>query len=310
MLKNALVWFWSLCCLLIIGCGNDTTFTWDEGRTGGELVSIVDDSLAILRNSRGWEECTAVFMGSDDCEVGGDHTGLFLVNYRKKEAPLWGDTLNEKLSLIPGLVGDSTSLFFNKKDQYGFWKVGGSPVISKKWTWSTECSNYQDKYARPWKDGNVLLKLTDQESCPYAVLDTSTGEVQKLEFTGEFAWLEGCDDITYRNGSVICLKAIYADSLYGVHLYRDGELHDSLIWKNASWSVYTKDVIEIQGNMFTIKHPTRMLDHEPNPLNGIIVHSFDPLGTVEPPVRIEYNTFIDSTGSSVYYASEDLFVVK
>ena len=59
-------------------------------------------------------------------------------------------------------------------------------------------------HARPWLNGNVLLKGV--YPCPYAVLDTATGVVSKLEFTGEYAWLDGCDDITYIDGDVVCLR--------------------------------------------------------------------------------------------------------
>ncbi|MCK9183665.1 MAG: hypothetical protein M0P13_12420 [Fibrobacteraceae bacterium] len=105
--------------LSVWGCGDDTTFTWG-GRYGGELVSFVNDSLAVLQNSRGWERCTEVFMGSDDCEVGGDHPGLFLVNYRKKEAPLWGDTVNGALNILSGTLGDSTVFSMMRREDSVF----------------------------------------------------------------------------------------------------------------------------------------------------------------------------------------------
>jgi hypothetical protein len=295
-LKNALVWFWSLCCLLIIGCGNDTTFTWG-GRYGGQLVAFVDDSLAILQNSRGWEECTEVFMGSDDCEAGGDHTGLFLVNYRKKEAPLWGDTIDDKISLVLGFYVNSLSLFSNAKNEYGFWKIGEKPRVVRKWKCDASCLCNQGKYARPWLDGNILLKMTDQENCPYAVLDTSTGEVQKLEFTGGYAWLEGCDDITYRNGSVICLKRD-SENLCEMDFLKNGVIADSLDDENCLgysplfYGTYILFQVREKGDRVV------KLDGD-----GFIYDEF-------PELWIKYNTFIDSTGSSVYYASEDLFVVK
>ena len=300
--------FWSLCSLLIIGCGNDTTtFTWDEERTGGELVSIVDDSLAILRNSRGWEECRAVFMGSDDCEVGGDHTGLFLVNYRKKEAPLWGDTIDGKISLVLGFYVDSLSLFSNAKNEYGFWKIGEKPRVVRKWTCDGSCLCNQGKYARPWLDGNILLKMTDQENCPYAVLDTATGEVRKLEFTGEFAWLEGCDDITYRNGSVICLKK-RNEKLCEINFVRNGEVIDSLL--KSEWMMFTSPLFygnEILMDVSSFDKQNHAYDF------GERVVKFDDDGFLYdefPETWLRYNTFLDSTGSSVYYASEDLSVVK
>ena len=62
--------------------------------------------------------------------------------------------------------------------------------------------------------------------------------------------------------------------------------------------------------MFTIKHPTKMIDGASNPLNGTYIHFLKPLKTPDLPVRMEYNTFIDSMGSSVSYSSEDLIITK
>ena len=56
---------------------------------------------------------------------------------------------------------------------------------------------------------------------------------------------------------------------------------DSLIWNDANWSIYTKNVLEIRGNMFTIKHPTKMIDGKPNPLNGTFIHYLKPLNFVQ-----------------------------
>lgn len=88
-------------------------------------------------------------------------------------------------------------------------------------------------------------------------------------------------------------------------------MKDSLIWNDAGWSVYTKNVLEIHGKMFTIKHPTTMADGVLNPLNGTYIHFLKPLKTPIFPVRIECSSFVDSAGYSLsYYSSENLSVTK
>ena len=245
-------------------------------------------------------------MGSDDCEVGGDNPGLFLVNYRKKEAPLWGDTVKGALNILSGTLGDSTVFFYDEEGRFGFWKIGGSPRILKKMQWQEGCKWEKNiEYARSWLDGGVLIKGAYQ--CPYAVLDTSTGEVRKLEFTGESAWLDGCDDITYRNGSVICLKK-RNEKLCEINFVRNGEVIDSLL--KSEWMMFTSPLFygnEILMDVSSFDKQDHAYDF------GERVVKFDDDGFLYdefPETWLRYNTFIDSTGSSVYYASEDLSVVK
>lgn len=296
-------------CVCMWGCGDSDYRRWG-GRYEGTLVAIIDDSLALLTNSRGYEDCHDVFMGSEECERGGTNDGLFLVNYRKQLSPYWGDTVDGEINLIGGYYNDSSAFFSNAKNEFGFWKIGGQPKVVRKWNCEAPCRCDWRKYGRPWIDGNVLLKMENQSECPYAVLDTVTGVMKKIEFTGEYAWLEGCDDITYIEGEIMCVKALYDEKKYGVYEYGKDGLMDSLIWNDASWSIYTKNVLEIRGKMLTIKHPTRMVDGKSNPLNGTYIHFLKPLGIPDSPVQIEYNEFVDSTGMSIGYLSEDLVVTK
>lgn len=299
-------------CICMWGCGlfdEEATTTINEKRSGGMPIALLDDSLAIVYSSRGWEEHAESCDYYSSCDNGAMNQGVFLVNYRKKMAPYWGDTAKGVLYIAKGLVYDSTVVFYKDDGYFGLWKVGENLEVRKKIKWNDGCvwENFYT-YARPWQNGNVLLK--DVYPCPYAVLDTATGIVKKLEFTGEYAWLEGCDDIAYIDGEAVCLKALYDEKRYGIYEYGKDGLMDSLIWNDASWSIYTENVLEIRGNMFTIKHPTKMIDGKPNPLNGIFIHYLKPLGTPDLPVRMEYYNFVDSTGISIGYSSEDLIVTK
>ncbi len=302
----------ALMCVGMWGCGlfdEDVTTVVDDVRTNGTMVAILDDSLAILKNSRGWEEHAESCDYNETCNKGTMNHGIFLVNYRSKQLPYWGDTAKGIYHIMNGLAFDSTIFFYNDENEFGFWKIRESIDIRGKMKWSEECNGGKNiQNVRPWEKGNVLLE--GAQNCPYAILDTATRIVKKLEFTGEYAWLEGCDDITYIDGDVVCLRALYDEKRYGVYEYGKNGLMDSLIWDGASWSIYTENVLEIRGSMFTIRHPTKMIDGKPNPLNGTFIHDLKPLGTPVLPVRMEYNNFVDSTGISIGYSSEDLIVTR
>ena len=300
-------------CVGMWGCGlfdEDVNHVVDSERYNGIVFAIIDDSLALETNGRRWTDYTEHCDYWEDCETGTINQGVFLVNYRNKQKPLWGDTIDGAISIVYGYYHDSSAMFSNANGEFGFWRIGEKPRVVRKWNCETPCRCDWRKYGRPWIDGNVLLKMENQNECPYAVLDTATGAVKKLEFTGDYAWLEGCDDITYVDGEAVCLKALYDEKRYGIYEYGKDGLMDSLIWDDASWSIYTENVLEIRGNMFTIKHPTKMIDGKPNPLNGTFIHYLKPLGTPDSPVRMEYYNFVDSTGISVGYSSEDLAVTR
>ena len=214
-----------IACAGMWGCGND--YTHVGNRYEGMITAVVDDSLALVRNSREYDECYETFMGNENCERSGINDGLFLVNYREKKTPLWGDTIDGDLSIVEGFFRDSSVLYSNAKNEFGFWKIGEKPRVVRKWKCESPCECNQAKYGRPWEKGNILLKMVQQNGCPYAVLDTATGVVKKLEFKGEFAWLDGCDDITYIDGDVVCLKR-FDNAMGAVSLLNQKGVIDSL----------------------------------------------------------------------------------
>ena len=297
-------------CVCMWGCGDSDYREWG-GRYGGILVSIINDSLALLTNSRGYEDCHEVFMGSADCERGGTNDGLFLVNYRKKQLPYWGDTTNGHLYLIDGFYRDSVVLFSNDREEFGFWKIGGQPRIVRKWNCEAPCDcddgMYHRKSARPWIDGNVLIKMEWKEECPYAILDTATGIVQKLEFTGEYTWLKGCDDIMYIDGDVVCLRQ-RGDRLCEIDFEKKEGVVDSLI--KSEWMLF--DPPKFYGN--AVKMKASSFDKNDHAFdfgdrlaligkNGFVFEGY-------PEIWMKYNSFVDSAGSSISYSSEDLVVTR
>ena len=303
-------------CVCMWGCGDDTTFKWED-RSAPRVVSLVDDSLALLYNCRSYSECHEGVgpLGYSECNGGCENYGLFLANYRKKQSIYWGDTSNLVIAFMRGFYRDSTVIFLKDNySEFGFWKIGELPKSAKKLKWNSPCSGY-DGYNftrfRPWINGSVLL--IGAKGCGYAVLDTSTGNVNELLMDGEYAWLKECTDVTYLDGKEVCLRAVYEDGRYGVWVYENGIKTDSLVWENAKWSIVSEDNVKIiGGKMFLIEHPTRLLDGKSNPLNGWTVNIINPLNPVTPMIRMDkiYSLFVDSMGSEIKYDVDDLYVVK
>ena len=306
-----------LACVGMWGCSDDTTFKW-ESRSAPRVVSFVDDSLVLLYNCRSYSICQEGSgpLGYSECKGGCENYGLFLASYRKKQPIYWGDTSDLVIAFMRGFYRDSMVVFLkNDYSEIGFWKIGEKPKLRKKLKWNSPCSGY-DGYNltrfRPWINGNVLL--IGAKGCDYAVLDTSTGNVNELPTDDEFAWLKECEDATYLDGNEICLKAIYEDNRYGVRLYKNGSKTDSLVWENAKWSIASEDNVKIAGGkVFLLDHPTRLLDGESNPLNGWTLNIINPLNPVTPMMKMDkiYSSFVDSLGAEIKYdVDDDLYVVK
>lgn len=298
----------AIACAGMWGCGlfdEEVTTTINEKRSGGMPIALLDDSLAIVYNSRGWEEHAESCNYYSSCDYGVMNQGVFLVNYREKRAPYWGDTTKGVLYIAKGLAYDSTVIFYKDDGCFGLWKVGENLDVRKKIKWNDGCA-WKDFYtqARPWQNGNVLLK--DVYPCPYAVLDTATGDVKKLEFTGELAWLEGCDDVTYMAGDVMCLRQ-RDGGLCELDLEIDGVAVDSII--KGEWMMGNPPYVI--GN--SVRMPVYTWDKEDPAHNygdRIVLINKNGFERSYPETWLNSYSFIDSLGNSISYASEDLIVTK
>ncbi|MBO4713574.1 MAG: hypothetical protein J5615_06770 [Fibrobacter sp.] len=289
-------------CICMWGCGlfdEDVTHEVHEKRHSGLVIAILDDSLALETNGRGWTDHTESCDYWENCDGGTINQGLFLVNYRNKQRPLWGDTIDGVITIIWGLAADSTVLFYDKKNNFGFWKVGKLPDVRKKIKIEDGCA-WNDPYtrAKPWINGKILLK--DMYPCAFAVLDTVSGIVKKLEFTGEYAWLDGCDDITYIDGDVVCVKRL-GEPTGAITLFSKGDVVDSLVYDHYTgnspvfWGEYVAAYI-----------------YKKDSVEGDLIAKFSKNGFDRnyPKIWKKYNSFVDSAGSSISYSSEDLIVTK
>lgn len=299
--KMLVIAFAVLACVGMWGCGifdEEVTHEVHEKRHSGLVIAILDDSLALETNGRGWTDHTESCDYWENCDGGTINQGLFLVNYRNKQRPLWGDTIDGVITIIWGLAADSTVLFYDKKENFGFWKVGKLPDVRKKIKIEDGCA-WNDPYtrAKPWINGKILLK--DMYPCPFAVLDTVSGIVKKLEFTGEYSWLEGCDDITYIDGKILCVKRL-ADAMGAISILASDGVVDSL--ENTKERDFLGYPPVLYGNFMV----TQVYK------NGNLVTKMksDGFDVNYPETWMKYNSFVDSTGSSISYSSDDLVVTK
>lgn len=303
-------------CIGMWGCSDDTTFKWED-RSASRVVSLVDDSLALLYNCRSYSICREGVgpMGYTDCGGGCENYGLFLANYRKKQPIYWGDTSNLVVAFMRGFYRDSTVIFLkNDYNEFGFWKIGEQPKSAKKLKWNSPCSGY-DGYNftrfRPWINGNVLL--IGAKGCDYAVLDTATGDVNELLADEKYTWLRECEDVFYLDGTLAGLKkSNFGDEK--VFLFIDGVLTDSLdLKKNEAYvGDYFEGTVKWNGpiaqvylNSMNVK--SNLFSDPKFYLKGLSMNKY--FDNQFPEIWMNVSAFVDSSGKEILYNAEDLYVV-
>ena len=131
--------------------------------------------------------------------------------------------------------------------------------------------------------------------------------MSKLNFTGEYAWLEGCDDIAYIDGDVVCLRQ-RGDRLCEIDFESNGVVIDSLI--KREWMLFEPP--DFFGNAVKMKASSfDKSDHAYDfgdrialiGKNGFIFEDY-------PETWLKSYSFVDSTGYSISYSSEDLIVTN
>lgn len=296
----------ALTCASMWGCGlfdEEVDHVVDSERYNGIVFAIIDDSLALETNGRRWTDHTDHCDNLYDCETGTINQGVFLVNYRNKQKPLWGDTIDGAISIVYGYYHDSSAMFSNADGEFGFWRIGEKPRVVRKWNCEAPCECNYEKYGRPWMDGNVLLNMEWNKECPYAILDTATGNVTKLEFTGDYAWLEGCDDITYIDEEIICLKRL-AGAMGAVSLLTSKGVIDSL--ENTKERDFLGYPPILYGNFMLVQVYRKDLLG----IRIMLKVNKNGFGFSYPEMWMSSNVFVDSSGISVGYSFEDLVVTK
>jgi hypothetical protein len=201
-------------------CDNSFSYPYWTDWANGKLISIVDDSLAVLTSNRRKIECKM-----DNEYVTSSRFGLFLANYRTKQKPLSIDTTigitftearrvgyysNSYFSVVENYFKDSSVLVIdNINNRFGFWKMGTEYVPFEGYSYQ---ENYALSKANPWINENILFKNSRKLSRSgetwdkTPMLNTKSRQIAMLDFTGEYGWLNECLDISYIGGKILCIK--------------------------------------------------------------------------------------------------------
>ena len=222
-------------CFAMYGCHEDVECDyslfypyWTEW-TGGRLITIVDDSLAILSAKKYKTEC------KDNKEITiGSSMGLSLVNYRVKQKPLLVDTFNPITQIVDNYFKDSSVFVINKSNQtFGFWKIGTSSIKFSKYIYS---EFYDLDKVSPWIDGNVLLPKRTDTAWQTAILNTKTGKIEQYDSPKGHEWLNGCKDVSSIENKIACVKTNLETE--SVELIVDGNITDTTSLFFDSYGLY------------------------------------------------------------------------
>jgi hypothetical protein len=301
--------------IVICGCQPPYDGTREEPNenwtkwTDGQLVSIIDDSLAVLKickyKKNTWHEWG--FSGSQEYyEITDSRTGLFIVNYRNKQKPLLGDTLSYDLGVVNDYYKDSSVLVFDEKNnQFGFWKIGAKSIEFKKYNDSSY--SYTSFKARPWINGNILFNNSQQVN-QALVLNIETGQIELFEFSGEYEWLSECFDISYIGNKITCIRR--NDEVDHFELVVNNIITDTLAYEYSRWH----GISNWYGNYIKDSRYGGDGDFSTGEINKIDIKNFK-FDDVFGPVRVKntrwgdysyqrYSTFQDSNNFIRYYPKD------
>jgi len=252
-------------CVIIYGCvydspaecGDSTSYPYWKDWQEGSLVSIIDDSLAILATYKEQIGCGKdLFYGNVE-RVKGFRSGQFLVNYRTKQKPISGNTLNYGLNVIDDYFENSSTLVFNANyEKFGFWKLGKTSIELKKFKSDSISNIYFDYHnvssARPWLGGNILLK-TESGAYRLLILNPKSGKIDPFAFTGEYEWLAECVNISYVNNKIVCIRknteANYFELVVNNIVTDTSSLYKYVGYMEPDWyGSYATDAISVNIN--------------------------------------------------------------
>jgi len=193
------------------GDEREAIFKWGEWRIP-IWISIVDDSLALISTyktySKEWNVCGFFDGCTTNHKIANYRIGLFLVNYREKQKPVWGDTLECNFIIIEEYFKDSSVLVFDRSDnKFGFWKIGTKAKDVKLVEFANNSGksvlgyNYEGSIykARPFTNGNVAFFGGNVAFKNSLLLETKNRQLKPFEFSGEYEWLSKCVNSLRKN---------------------------------------------------------------------------------------------------------------
>jgi len=161
---------------------------WTEWESG-ELISIVNDSLAAVKTRKFKIECISEINKETEVSF---RAGLFLINYRVKQKPLLGDTLTSEyseyshLTISNGALIDSSVLVFDLKNKkFGFWKVGEKSI---KFNPNEVRERFESvDGVNRWVNKSIIFRKFNY--LDWFVLDAEKGQIKPFEPSKEYEWV-------------------------------------------------------------------------------------------------------------------------
>lgn len=203
-------------CVGMWGC-SETTFEWDEKRSGAKVMGFVDDSLVMVEDYRCWSKYTNYANGSSDDDRGCENARLCVYNYRVQEdGPRWCDSLTGSYTngMWDGQFSDSViwgHLYVQRKNSISLWKIGEKPHTINLNRNLEGCSIvFRGNSVKEWIDGTFIVRNEKSlnaggDSCQYAVLDTSLKTITYKRLEKNLEWIENCDDVRAWEKDVYCV---------------------------------------------------------------------------------------------------------
>jgi hypothetical protein len=139
-------------------CDGPTSYPYWTEWSDSQLISIIDDSLAVVEIYKHKMACFQ-YRGDEPSEYKDvSRTGLFLVNYRTQQEPLLGSTFDTKgeLKILRGNLKDSSVLVLADNNKFGFWKIGEKSIKFKNH--NKMGSDFYVANANNWINGNIMLQ--------------------------------------------------------------------------------------------------------------------------------------------------------
>ena len=237
-----------LTCVCMWGC-SDTTFEWDEKRSGAKVMGFVDDSLVMVEDYRCWSKYTNYANGSSDDDRGCENARLCVYNYRVQEdGPRWCDSLTGSYTngMWGGQFSDSViwgHLNVQRENSIFLWKIGEKPHKISLSRNMEGCSIvFRGNSVKEWIDGTFIVRNEKSlkfsgDSCQYAVMDTLLKTITYKRLEKNLEWIKECDDVRAWDDDVYCL--LRKRENLSVLLSVNGKIVDSLETDNKDkYAVY------------------------------------------------------------------------
>lgn len=237
-----------LACVCMWGC-SETTFEWEEKRSGAQVMGFVDDSLVMVEDYRCWNKYTNYANGSSDDDRGCENARLCVYNYRVQEdGPRWCDSLTGSYTngMWDGQFSDSViwgHLNVQRENSISLWKIGEKPhKISLNRSLEGCSIVFRGNSVKEWVDGAFIVRNEKSlkfggDSCQYAVLDTLLKTITYKRLDKDLEWIKECDDVRAWGKDVYCL--LRKRENLSVLLSVNGKIVDSLETDNKDkYAVY------------------------------------------------------------------------